>query len=75
MQIRVKVNASSSSESVRRLEEGFYQVRTSRPPEGGKANERVIELLAEAFGVSTDDVTIVAGAGRPLKLVDIRARR
>lgn len=71
MQIRVKVNASSRSESVRRLEAGFYQVRTAAPAEGGRANRRVVELLAAAFGVTPDQVRIVAGAARPLKLIEL----
>lgn len=73
MQIRVKVNASASSESVRKLETGFYQVRTRQPAESGKANRRVLELLAEEFGRDPEELEIVAGANRPLKLVALRS--
>lgn len=71
MKIRVKVNASARSESVRLLEPGFYQVRTAAPAEAGKANRRVIELLAETFDIAPERVRILAGASRPLKLVEI----
>ena len=72
MQIRVKVNASARNEGVRRLEPGFYQVRTSQPAEDGKANRRVLELLAEELGREADDLEILAGAASPMKLVGVR---
>jgi len=71
MQIRVKVNAGSSSEGVRLLEPGFYQVRTRAPAQDGKANTRVLELLAGEFDVGADRVRIITGHGKPLKLVEI----
>ena len=73
MRFRVKVNAGSRSESVRLLEEGFYQVRTRAPAEGGRANARVVELLAAELGVPAGRVRIVTGHTQPLKLVEIEA--
>jgi uncharacterized protein YggU (UPF0235/DUF167 family) len=67
----VKVNPGARSESVRRLEEGFFQVRTRAPAEGGKANARVLELLAAELGVPTSRMRIVVGHTRPLKLIEI----
>jgi len=69
----VKVNAGAKSESVRQLEEGLYQVRTRAPAERGKANARVLELLANEFGCSVEALRIVSGATRPLKIVAIEA--
>ncbi len=70
MRFRVKVNASSKSEGVRLLEEGFYQIRTHAPAEGGKANRRVLELLARELGCSYDRLRIVAGSSSSLKQVE-----
>jgi len=70
-QIRVKVNASSKTEGVRRLADDYYQVRTRAPAERGKANLRVAELLAAEFGCEPRSVRIVAGVSSPLKLVEI----
>ena len=69
--VRVKVNASSKSESVRVLEEGYYQVRTRAPAERGRANQRVLQLLADEFGCSIEALTIVSGATKPIKVVAI----
>lgn len=71
--VRVKVNASSKSEGVRMLEEGYYQVRTRAPAEGGRANVRVLQLLAAEFGCPVETLTIVSGATKPLKIVAINA--
>jgi uncharacterized protein YggU (UPF0235/DUF167 family) len=71
MQIRVKVNASSKTEGVKELERGYYQVRTRAPAEGGRANRRVLELLAEELGCPRQALRIIAGTSRPLKIVEI----
>ncbi len=69
--IRVKVNAGARSESVRRLDADLYQVRTRAPAERGKANIRVLELLANEFGCPVTQLRIVSGATSPLKTIAI----
>ncbi len=71
MRIRVKVNAGSKGERVRLLEPGFYQVRTCAPAQGGRANRRVLQLLAEELGKPVSALRIVTGHTRPLKLIDV----
>ena len=71
--VRIKVNASSKSEGVRMLEEGYYQVRTRAPAEGGRANRRVLQLLAAEFGCPVEALTIVRGSTKPLKIIAIDA--
>lgn len=48
------------------------KVRVGAPPEGGKANKRVIALLAARLGLPPRDLEIVAGHTRPQKTVAIR---
>ena len=66
-----KKDKGSKSEGVRLLERGFYQVRTRAPAQDGRANARVIELLAREFDVPENHVRIVTGHGKPLKLVEV----
>jgi uncharacterized protein YggU (UPF0235/DUF167 family) len=46
--------------------------KVSAPPIDGRANEAVREALAEAFGVRTTAVTLVAGHSSRLKVLDVR---
>lgn len=48
-------------------------MRTRAPAEGGRANQRVLQLLAADFGCSVEALTIVSGATKPLKIVAINA--
>ncbi len=46
-------------------------VRVREPPEGGRANRRVVELLAKHFGVPKSQVEIVRGHRSREKLVRV----
>jgi len=71
---RLKVKAvpgASRSEIVGRLGEAL-KVRVAAPPEGGKANREILELLAERLGLAAADVTLVSGAASPAKVFALR---
>jgi len=46
-------------------------VAVSAPPEKGKANERLIELLAEHFRVAKSRIKIVSGHTSRSKVVEV----
>ncbi|HDI00564.1 MAG TPA: DUF167 domain-containing protein, partial [Firmicutes bacterium] len=46
-------------------------VRVAAPPERGKANERLVRILAEAFGVARSEVRVVAGHKSRDKVVEV----
>jgi uncharacterized protein (TIGR00251 family) len=48
-----------------------WKVRVSAPPEGGRANEAVVRLVAATVGVRSGDVSIVAGHGSRDKVVAV----
>ncbi len=71
---RLKVKAvpgASRSEIVGRLGEAL-KVRVAAPPEGGKANREILELLAEKLGLPAAGVTLVSGAASAAKVVALR---
>jgi len=47
------------------------KVRVSAPPERGRANVAVRDLLSQALGVSPQCVRIVAGAASARKIVEV----
>jgi uncharacterized protein (TIGR00251 family) len=47
------------------------KVQVTAAPERGKANEAVIEVLADALGVPRSKVRILAGETSPLKTVEV----
>ena len=72
MTLRVKViPRSAKSEIAGELADGTLKVKIAAAPEKGKANEALIELLAEKYNVPRSSVTIVSGHGAQLKLVRI----
>jgi uncharacterized protein (TIGR00251 family) len=48
------------------------KVQVAAPPEQGKANTRLCELLAAALGVPTRSVVVASGHGSARKVVHVR---
>jgi hypothetical protein len=48
-----------------------WKVRVAAPPEGGRANDAVIRLLADTLSVPRDSVTLVSGHGGRDKVVEL----
>jgi uncharacterized protein YggU (UPF0235/DUF167 family) len=48
-----------------------WTLRVAAPPEGGRANDAVVGLLAEALDVPRHDVTLVSGHGARDKVVNL----
>lgn len=71
VKIAVRVKANARRNEVRRLDERSYLVTVSAPPVEGKANEKVIELLAEHFGKPKRCFTILRGETAKQKLIEV----
>ncbi len=71
MKISVTVKPNSKKEGVVVSEVGVYTVRVSAPPVDGKANARVIELVARHFGVPKSRVSIARGTLGKKKIIEI----
>jgi len=70
MRILVKVKINSRTESI--VQEGdVFIVRVSEPPREGKANQAVIKLLAQQFGISKSKIRILKGFRSKNKLVEL----
>lgn len=60
--IKVKISAGAKTEKVEEVEPDVFKIRVSAPPEKGKANNRVAELLAEYFKIPRSKVCLISGA-------------
>lgn len=69
IQVKVKPNARGSG--LEELGDGTWLARVASPPVDGKANEELVRLVAEHFGVRKAQVSIKRGASGRLKFVQI----
>ncbi len=51
------------------------KVRVSAPPEGGKANRAICDVIAAALGVKPRDVRVVSGLSRAEKTIEVEGVR
>jgi uncharacterized protein YggU (UPF0235/DUF167 family) len=71
--VRVAVSAGARRDHVAPERDGSLRVSVREDARGGRANERVCELLAGYFDVEVDRVHIVQGHRGSRKIIEIRA--
>ncbi len=71
MLIRVKVRAGAKKETVVSKSEEQLSVSVMEKAERNLANKRLIELLAEYYGLPENKIRIVRGHKAPSKIVSI----
>lgn len=71
MKISVKVKPNSRENSVKVLENGVFEVKVTVPPEKGKANERVIELISKHLNFPKSKIEIISGLSSKQKVIQI----
>jgi uncharacterized protein (TIGR00251 family) len=70
MKVRVKVKPNSSTEEVSQQGDSFI-VKVREPRREGKANQAVVKLLAEHFGVPKSQIRILSGFTSENKLIQV----
>ncbi|MGD0283308.1 MAG: DUF167 domain-containing protein [Dissulfurispiraceae bacterium] len=69
--IEVKVAPRSSKTGITGVMDNILKVKVTAPPVGGAANEQLISLLAEEYGVKKSDIIILRGETSRRKTVKI----
>lgn len=73
-EIRVKVVPGSSRSRIAGPLGDRLKVQVAAPPEDGKANKAVAEILATWLGLAKSDVELVSGASQPAKTFRVPPR-
>ena len=70
MKIQVKVKPGSRTQKVTQAGESFI-IKVKEPPKEGKANQAVIKLLAQHFGIPQSQVRILSGFKSRNKVIEV----
>ena len=71
MKIKVKAKPNARKNEVNRLDENYYEVRVTAPPEKGKANEKIRELLAKHFNLPKSKIELVSSETYKEKVYEV----
>ena len=70
-QVRIKVVPGARQDQIVGWLGDVIKIRTSAPPEGGKANDRVIQLVAAALMIPRTHIKLLRGHANPNKVLQI----
>ena len=71
MRISVRVKPNARKDLVVPQDDGSFIVFVNAPAVDGRANERLVEVLAEYFKKRRREISIVSGPASRLKLIEI----
>lgn len=71
VRLAVKVVPGSSRDQIVGWLGNALKIKVAAPPDKGRANEAVVELLAKKLGISPNDIQIQSGHASPSKVLTI----
>lgn len=74
MKLTIHVKPNARHEKVEAQPDGSLKVHVNAPPQEGRANERVIEILAKHFKIPKSHITVVHGEASRTKVVEVVER-
>jgi uncharacterized protein len=69
--LRLRVSPGARQDVIVGRHGDGWKVRVTAPPEGGKANDAVLRLLAERLDLPAGNVTLVSGPSSREKIVEL----
>jgi len=72
MKITVQVKPNARKDEISLRDDGVYVVKVAVPPIEGRANERLIEILAGYFKKPKRSIEILVGSRGKHKIVEIQ---
>jgi uncharacterized protein YggU (UPF0235/DUF167 family) len=73
LRVRVTVRAGARSRGIEQMPDGSLRIKTTVAPEKGRANEDVVDMLADHYKVGKSCVRLVRGASSRRKEFEITA--
>ncbi len=77
----ISIKAIPNAKKVEIIDNGFddlgrqnFKVKVNQPPEDGKANQAIIQLVADYFKVKKNAVKVINGALSRNKVIEIDAK-
>ena len=71
MKIFLSVKANVKKEEVKKIDETHFEVRVREPGREGRANEAVLEAMAEYLGIAKSALRIARGFGSRQKVLEV----
>jgi len=71
MKIFIRAYPNANKERIEKIDENHYSVWVKEPPVKGKANQAIINVLAEYFKIAPSRVKIVSGYASRQKTIEI----
>ena len=72
LKLRIKVKPNSRQSSLTQEKDGTWSARLKSPPVDGKANQELVELVAEHFHCRKSAVAIKSGISSRIKLLTVQ---
>lgn len=69
--IRAKIVTKAGKNEIIKEPSGAWKIWVSCPPTKGKANERVINLVAKEFNTAKTNIKIIKGLRGANKIIDV----
>ena len=71
MKIKVKVNTKAKENKVERISNDEYETNTTQIPEKGKANEKILKMMAKELKKAKSNLRIIQGGKSRYKVIEI----
>lgn len=71
MLIRVKVYPKSKKDEIIKKREDSFEVRVKEKAEQGRANEKVLQILGDYFGVEKNKFRLIKGGKNRSKVFEV----
>jgi len=68
---KVHTSPNAHTDTIKIKEDGTLHIHVNAPPEKGKANEKLIKIIADWLEINKKEIRIVQGATNKIKLLAI----